>query len=86
MDRGRVDLTVHERCSHLLRDPAKVALDRSVHAFLRWLRKTGVAMAARMPMMTITTRSSIRVNPSSPSFMDLRMRASMASSLTIELT
>ena len=45
--------------------------------FLRWLRKTGMAMAARMPMMMMTTRSSIRVKPWSFSFMDFRMRASM---------
>ena len=85
MDRGRVDLTVHERSFHLLRDLEKVALDRieASTPFLRWLRKTGMAMAARMPMMTITMRSSMRVNPSSPLFTDLRMRASMAPSLPI---
>src|SRR5664280_329073 len=33
-NRGQVDLTVHERSFHLLRDLEKVALDRSVHAFL----------------------------------------------------
>jgi len=52
LDRGRVDLTVHERSFHLLRDLEKVALDRieASTPFLRWLRKTGMAMAARMPM------------------------------------
>jgi hypothetical protein len=43
----------------------------------RWLRKTGMAIAARMPMMIMTTRSSIRVKPWSFSSMDLRMRASI---------
>src|SRR5690349_13311391 len=28
-----------------------------------WLRKAGMAIAARMPMIRITTRSSIRVKP-----------------------
>src|SRR5437764_3608978 len=32
-------------------------------ALLRWLRKLGRAIAARMPMIRITTRSSIRVKP-----------------------
>jgi hypothetical protein len=48
---------------------AKVRLDRPFPGVLRWLRKTGMAMAARMPMMMTTTRSSMRVKPSS-SFLD----------------
>src|SRR4029450_6705143 len=31
--------------------------------FCLWFRKDGIAIAARMPMIRITTRSSIRVNP-----------------------
>src|SRR5436305_10331300 len=46
-------------------------------AFFRWLRKTGMAIAARMPMMMMTTRSSMRVKPSFSSCA-LRMRASIA--------
>src|SRR3954463_1436253 len=30
---------------------------------LRWFRNEGMAIAARMPMIRITTRSSIRVKP-----------------------
>src|ERR1700710_779811 len=33
------------------------------HAAWRWLRNAGMAIAARMPMMMITTMSSIRVKP-----------------------
>src|SRR5215203_1186362 len=33
--------------------------------FVRWCRNTGIAMADRMPMMMMTTRSSIRVKPAS---------------------
>src|SRR5437762_671162 len=44
--------------------------------FLRWFRNTGMAMAARMPMMMMTTRSSMRVKPSSS--WALRIRASIA--------
>src|SRR3954468_17917507 len=36
------------------------------HAFWRWFRNAGMAIAARMPMMMMTTRSSIRVKPFSP--------------------
>ena len=54
------------------------ALAAESSAFLRWLRNTGIAMAARMPMMIMTTRSSIRVKPWSFSCMDLRMRAIIA--------
>ena len=32
-------------------------------ALPRWFRKIGIAMAARMPMMMMTTSSSINVNP-----------------------
>jgi hypothetical protein len=32
-------------------------------AFERWLRNVGMAIAARIPMMITTTRSSIRVKP-----------------------
>ncbi len=39
-----------------------------------------MAIAARMPMMIMTTRSSIRVKPWSLSSMDLRIRASMRDS------
>src|SRR4051795_4907836 len=46
------------------------ALREASTPFLRWLRNTGMAMAARMPMMMMTTRSSIRVKPWSFSFMD----------------
>jgi hypothetical protein len=35
-------------------------------ALLFWLRNDGIAIAARMPMIRITTRSSISVNPRSP--------------------
>ena len=45
--------------------------------FLRWLRNVGIAIAARMPMMIMTTRSSMRVKPSSFFSMALLMRASM---------
>src|SRR5664280_1504193 len=45
--------------------------------FARWLRNTGMAMAARMPMMIMTTRSSMRVKPSSRLSRDLRNRARM---------
>jgi hypothetical protein len=30
-----------------------------------WFRKAGIAIAARIPRINITTRSSIRVNPDS---------------------
>src|SRR3954451_17769745 len=53
------------------------ALACASQPFLRWFRKTGMAIAARMPMMMMTTRSSIRVKPWSFSSMDLRRRASM---------
>jgi hypothetical protein len=46
-------------------------------ALARWLRKTGIAIAARMPMMIMTTRSSIRVKPWSFSSARVRMRASI---------
>jgi len=38
--------------------------------FLRWFRKTGMAIAAKIPMMMMTTKSSIRVKPWSLSAMD----------------
>src|SRR5665648_857276 len=47
-------------------------------AFLRWFMKIGMAMAARIPMMIMTTRSSIRVKPWSFCSMDLRIRAIIA--------
>ena len=31
--------------------------------FWRWFRNTGIAIAARMPMMMMTTRSSMSVKP-----------------------
>src|SRR5437868_784227 len=34
-------------------------------ALFFWFRNSGMAIAARMPMMIMTTRSSIRVNPRS---------------------
>src|SRR3954449_1994942 len=46
--------------------------------FFRWFRKTGMAIAARMPMMMMTTRSSMRVKPPSRSSAILRIRASIA--------
>ena len=45
-------------------------------AFWVWLRNSGIAIAARMPMIRITTRSSMRVKPPS-SFARLRSRCSM---------
>src|SRR5665647_1346034 len=56
----------------------KKAVDSESTAFFRWFMKTGMAMAARIPMMIMTTRSSIRVKPWSFCSMDLRMRAIMA--------
>ena len=47
-------------------------------AFFFWLRNVGMAIAARMPMMIITTRSSIRVKPWSLSSVALRRRVSTA--------
>src|SRR4051812_3852202 len=35
-------------------------------AFFFWFRNNGMAIAARTPMMTMTTRSSMSVKPSSP--------------------
>ena len=65
---------------------ARPKFDRSVlvaefQPFLRWLRNVGIAIAARIPMMIMTTRSSIRVKPCSLSAMDLRIRTSMSVSL-----
>ncbi len=40
-------------------------------------RKSGMAIPARMPMITTTTRSSTRVKPLSFSFMDFCRRFSM---------
>lgn len=37
-------------------------------AFYRWFKNTQIAIAERIPMITITTRSSINVNPSSLSY------------------
>src|SRR3954468_9998974 len=54
------------------------ALAAESWAFLRWLRNTGIAIAARMPMMMMTTRSSMRVKPPSRSSRALRIRASIA--------
>src|SRR6266550_2641002 len=49
-------------------------------ALLFWLRNDGIAIAARMPMIRITTRSSIRVKPPS-SLERWRSRYSIRSSL-----
>ncbi len=46
-------------------------------ALSRWLRKSGMAIAARMPMITMTTRSSMRVKPWSFSSRDFFRRLSM---------
>ena len=46
-------------------------------ALFFWLRNAGMAMAARMPMMIMTTSSSMSVKPLSFCSADLRMRASM---------
>ena len=73
----RVGLGVGEVGLHLVGDGARSDFMDASTAFLRWFRKTGMAMAARMPMMMMTTRSSIRVKPWSFSSIDLRMRASM---------
>src|SRR5436305_3209845 len=47
-------------------------------AFFFWFRNNGMAIAARMPMMIMTTRSSMSVKPCSFSSMALRSRASIA--------
>src|SRR4051812_29189202 len=53
------------------------ALTPASTPFWRWFRKTGMAIAARMPMMMMTTRSSMRVKPPSRSSAALRIRASI---------
>ena len=55
-------------------------LDWATQPFSRWLRNVGMAMAARMPMMMMTTRSSMSVKPESFFAMALLMRASMCES------
>src|SRR3954471_12046707 len=47
-------------------------------AFFFWFRNSGMAIAARMPMMIMTTRSSMSVKPCSFSSIALRSRASIA--------
>src|SRR5665213_2410071 len=47
------------------------------YAFFFWLKKTGIAIAAKIPMMIMTTRSSMRVKPSSLFSIALRIRASI---------
>src|SRR4051794_21559872 len=47
-------------------------------AFFFWFKNSGMAIAARMPMMIMTTRSSMSVKPCSFSSMALRSRASIA--------
>src|SRR5687768_5555601 len=37
--------------------------DWEIQPFLRWFRNTGIAIAAKMAMIKITTRSSMRVKP-----------------------
>jgi len=49
----------------------------ALRAALRWFKNTGMAIAARIPMITTTTRSSIRVNPASRSSLFFIMRVSM---------
>ena len=46
-------------------------------ALFFWLRNAGMAIAARMPMMIMTTSSSMSVKPLSLFSALLRMRASM---------
>ncbi len=49
--------------SSVMRALRTAALASVSCAFVRWLRNAGSAIAARIPMIRMTTRSSIRVKP-----------------------
>lgn len=54
---------------------ADIRLLNTCQSAARWFRKTGTAIAARMPMTRMTTSSSMRVKPDSLSWCFLRVAA-----------